>query len=99
RAQMLALPRSAGRRQPARALEEVMNVSARLVQGAVLALAITANAIPLTTPSLAATVAVPPLVVTQLQHQVETLFTRDFIVIPGSGYTNSGFTATISTGD
>ncbi len=52
----------------------------------------------------AATIAVPPITVTSLTHQVYfptsgTPMLRDSIVIPGGGYTSAPFTATLSAGD
>lgn len=50
-------------------------------------------------PSPAATIPVPPLVITQLTHKSYPTGVSDSITIPGTGYTSSGFTATVVTGD
>jgi hypothetical protein len=49
--------------------------------------------------SQAATILVPPLTITKLDHQAFPNGVSDTITIPGTGYTSSGFSATIATGD
>jgi hypothetical protein len=49
--------------------------------------------------SQAATILVPPLTITKLNHQGFPHGASDTITIPGTGYTSSGFSATIATGD
>ena len=50
-------------------------------------------------PAGAAVVDVPPITVTSLTHEFTGASARDFILIPGTGYTSSGFTAAFGTGD
>lgn len=56
-------------------------------------------------PARAELIETPPIVITQLTHQYIYDFesgdtwVQDFIAIPGTGYTCSGFTAAIGTGD
>ena len=50
-------------------------------------------------PARAARVEVPPVTVTSLTHEFTGSSARDYIAIPGPGYTSSGFTAAFGTGD
>lgn len=67
---------------------------------AALLLVIAAHTCVLVPRSHAATIFVPPVTITAFEHRgFPPTSASDFIRIPGTGYTNSGFTATIATGD
>ncbi len=50
-------------------------------------------------PAHAAVVDVPSVTITSLTHEFDGSTARDYIAIPGTGYTSSGFTAAFGTGD
>jgi hypothetical protein len=76
--------------------------SSRRVRGRIgLAFATAALALVVTAPpGVAATIDVPPITINQLRHWFVSGFgPRDGVVIPGTDYTSSGFTAAIGVGD